>query len=118
MSDWPPVVGSPGPRRLPLTRTRVRLEFKPRRLTDAVPSAPFDAVEVWSANTCGNWLRRSSTRVTPVCWIASAETNVTGLMEVWLGTAMRDPVTTISSGPAVLVAAACAAGAVCAFATP
>ena len=120
MSEADPLaeVGSPGPRRKPLTSTRVRLAFKPRRLTVAVPVDPFDTMLPWSANTCGSWFSTSSTRVTPVAWMSAAVTKVTGAIEVWLGTAMRDPVTTTSASGFSAPLTAVEAGASCACTAP
>ncbi len=61
----PPAVGSPGCRRRPLISTRVRFAPRPRRLTVAVPVAPFDTFEPCAAKACGSELIRSSVRVVP-----------------------------------------------------
>jgi hypothetical protein len=89
----------PGPRRRPLMRTRVRWGPKPRRLTVAVPSAPFDTVEFWPANTMGKLLRMSSTRVRLVEPMYPASTLVIGLIAVRIGDVILEPVTTTSSSP-------------------
>ena len=56
---------SPGWRRRPLTSTRLRLEPRPRRLTVAVPEAPFEMFEPCAAKDCGSELIRSSVRLVP-----------------------------------------------------
>ena len=62
-----PAPPGPGLRRRSFTSTSVRWGPRPRRLTFAVPSAPFEVVEFMPANTIGRLLRTSSTRVRPVC---------------------------------------------------
>src|SRR3954449_11638527 len=60
MSATEPWRGSPGCRRLPLTRPGERGDPRPRRLTDAGPGEPFDALEPYAATDCGSELIRSS----------------------------------------------------------
>ncbi len=111
--DEPPLkVGSPGPRRRPSISTRVRCEPRPRRLTLAVPVAPFEMLELIPANTCGSWFSRSAVWVVPVSLTSSLLTTWTGLELVRFGCGMREPVTTIS--PTV----APGAGVLCANAWP
>src|ERR1700733_361063 len=86
----------------------------PRRLTVAVPVAPFDTVEFWPANTIGKLLRMSSVRVRLVAEMYPASTLVIGLIAVRFGEVRREPVTTISSRPDVSLATA---GAICDHAT-
>jgi len=83
--------------RRPSISTSVREEPRLRRLTVAVPEAPFDTVEFWAANACGNCVIRSSTRVTPATSMSSPVTWVTGLVVSRLICGMREPVTTIAS---------------------
>ena len=103
------VSGLPGISRRPLIRTSVRLAFRPRRSTVAVPVEPFEIVEPWAAIACGSWLMMSSTRILPVAAMSSAAIAVTGLMLVMFGVLMREPVTTTSW--MVAFSAACAGSA-------
>ena len=74
----------------------MRVEPRPRKLTVAVPVAPFDRVEVWPGATCGSELSRSSIRVVPDSLISWLVTVVIGAIEVRLGCGMREPVMTMS----------------------
>src|SRR5437773_2670883 len=96
MSATEPWRGSPGCRRRQLTRTRVRCEPRPRRLTVAVPVAPLETLEPCAANDCGSELIKSSVRVVPWSLISWLDSTVTGLADVRFGCGMRVPVMTMS----------------------
>ena len=103
----PIVVGSPGMSLRPLIRTSVRCGPSPRRSIFATPEEPCARLELWSGVTCGSVFSRSTMFVEPLLRIASDCTTVTGLTLSSCGTAMREPVTTISSIEVALGGAGC-----------
>src|SRR5262252_9442719 len=112
MSAIEPKRGSPGWRRRPLIRTRVRCEPRPRRLTEAVPVEPLEMFDPCAANDCGSELIKSSVRVVPWSLMSWLDSTVTGLAEVRFGCGIREPVMTMSPPPVAGAAgAAWAAGA-------
>jgi len=72
-----PLGRSPGINRRLLTRTKVRWQPRPRKLTVAAPVAPLAKDEPISPTTCGSWFRMSSMRGVPTCAISAAVTVVT-----------------------------------------
>ena len=79
------VMPPPGCMRRPLISTRVRNEPRPRKLTEAVPSALIDWPEPCSAITCGRLFNKSSVRTKPDFWMSSAVMEATGAIDTEFG---------------------------------